>query len=121
MTNTCLLSAEITECFSYNDKNNHVVNNFVETNKKDFEIVRSGIANGNIDIYKSHKLSKDFVHFVFIDDPKKPSLALEPEIDVEQPKPKPKILQKRTSKSLLKPKCSKKPSLASEPGVEVED
>ncbi len=59
-------------------KNKHVVSNFVETNKKDFETLRSGIANGNTDIYKSHKLSKDFVHIVFTDDLKKTELIIVP-------------------------------------------
>ncbi len=134
----------LTECsnngefFTINDKNNRVVSNFVETNNKDFETVRSGIANRNIVIYKRHKLSKDSVHFVFIDDPnktesKKLPLASEPVIDVEkfekpplarddeEPKRKPKIPKKSTSKFLLKSKRSKKLPVESEPVVEVED
>ncbi len=45
-------------------------------------------ANGNIDIYKSYKLSKDFVHFVFIDELTKPELKKS-----EPKKPEPKKLE----------------------------
>ncbi len=58
---------------------------------KDFEIIRLGIANGNIDIYQSRKLSKDFVHFIFIDE----------KLKSEKPEES-KVTKKRSSMSLIK-------------------
>ncbi len=54
--------------FIINDKESNVVSKFVKDNEKNFEIVRVGIAGGNIYIYKSRKLISEFVLFMFIED-----------------------------------------------------
>ncbi len=54
--------------FIIKDKNHNVVSNFVKDNEKDFKIARLDLAIGNIDVYKSFKLSKDYVHFIFLNE-----------------------------------------------------
>ncbi len=97
--------------FIINDKESNVVKRFVENNKKDFEIVRAGIVDGNIDIYKSRKLISEFVLFMFIDDPKKP-----PKIDVEEFEKPPLARDVEEPKTESKKPEPKKPE---EPKLEV--
>ncbi len=69
--------------FIINDKESNVVSKFVKDNEKDFEIVRGGIAGGNIDIYKSRKLINEFVLFMFIEDKAKRKITKPVEPDIE--------------------------------------
>ncbi len=97
-----------------NDKESNVVKRFVEDNENDFEIIRAGIVDGNIDIYKSCKLISELVLFMFIEDEAKPKITKSIELEVLEMK---RLKSLKISVEPEVPKEPEEPKKSEEPEV----